>query len=148
MIRHLKKGMRKGVYYMEFDLKATADEVPMNWYLSQNGLKRIEEKARQLGAEIPDLQTREQANVFVQEAPVRQTESKPAPAVLKIDKPTTENEHISPATHPHLYYYSKKKKMWKLRKDADFNINAIKPLSKKFQKRLLKSNHRQKRREN
>ena len=59
---------------------------------------------------------------------------------MEAKKQLVEKEEItSPATHPHLYYFSKKKKMWKLRKDADFNISAIKPLSKKFQKRLVKS---------
>ncbi len=139
LIRHLRKGKKAGVYYMEFDLKATADEVPMNWYLSQNGLMRIEEKARKLADEIPDLKVKERLKVVEKQAAVSQTVPEPAPSKPKVENTQKENQQISPATHPHLYYYSKKKKTWKLKKDADFNISAIKPLGKKFQKRLMKS---------
>jgi hypothetical protein len=139
LLRHLKKGLKEGVFYMEFDLKATAEEVPMNWFLSQNGLKRIEEKARQLAAEIPDLKINAVAPLGVMDTATVKTAPPSTPEIRHVSEEKTGNEHISPATHPHLYYYSKKKKMWKLKKDADFNISAIKPLSRKFQKRLVKS---------
>lgn len=139
LIRHLKKGKKEGVYYMEFDLKATAEEVPMNWYLSRNGLKRIEEKAKQLATEVPELNLPEKGKAEVRKIPVTET-TNPVDSEKREEPPVkNENEQISPATHPHLYYYSKKKKMWKLKKDADFNISAIKPLGRKFQKRLVKS---------
>lgn len=135
LIRYLQSRNKKGTYYMEFDLKASADDIPMNWYLSKNGLARIEGKARHLAGKIPDVKATETATIVKKDTTTKRT----APA-LEAKKQLVEKEEItSPATHPHLYYFSKKKKMWKLKKDADFNISAIKPLSKKFQKRLVKS---------
>lgn len=140
LISELKKGQKEGIYYIEFDLKASADEVPMNWYLSENALKRIEEKARQMANEIPKMNIVKTTTVALNKT----SYLKPAPEIPIVRETKKENEHISPATHPHLYYFSKKKKMWKLRKDADFNISAIKPLGKKFQKRLMKSRNARK----
>jgi hypothetical protein len=120
---------------MEFDLKASADDIPMNWYLSKNGLANIEGKARHLAGKIPDLQTKEK----VVNARIDTTTKRTAPPMEVKKQLVEKKENISPATHPNLYYFSKKKKMWKLKKDADFNISAIKPLGKKFQKRLMKS---------
>jgi hypothetical protein len=135
LIRYLQSRNKKGAYYMEFDLKASADEVPMNWYLSKNGLARIEGKARQLAGKIPDLRAGERAATPRKDTAIKRT----APA-LAVKKQIVEKVEITtPATHPHLYYFSKKKKMWKLKKDADFNISSMKPLSKKFQKRFTRS---------
>jgi hypothetical protein len=140
LIRYLQSRNKKGIYYMEFDLKASADDVPMNWYLSKKGLARIEGKARHLAGKIPDLQAEKTATTLP-----KITITKPVAPRKSVEKQSTEKEeNISPATHPHLYYFSKKKKMWKLRKDADFNISAIKPLGKKFQKRLMKSRNARK----
>lgn len=46
---------------------------------------------------------------------------------------------ISPATHPHLYYFSLKQKKWKRRDEADFDLSKIRRLRKKKISRRPKS---------
>jgi hypothetical protein len=46
---------------------------------------------------------------------------------------------VSPATHPHLYYFSRKQKKWKRRDEADFDLTKIRPLRKKATRKRVQN---------
>jgi len=133
LLAHLKRNYPNQLYHLEFDLKASGSEIPMNWYLSPNGFKRIEKKAKQLSSTIPRFVFPQQRAIpdTVQE----NTELEPLKKTVFDNKSNPVPGIESRTSNPNLYYYSKKLKKWRKKSDADFNLVKIKPLGKTFGKR-------------
>jgi hypothetical protein len=135
VISHLKRHYKSHLYYIEFDLKASSDEIPMNWVLSPNSFGRIEQKCKQLTNHIPKIVFPNTLKASEMKPEAEQVSPIKTNAVEVAAKQVPNETNISIATHPHLYYYSHKRKMWRRKTEADFNLSKMKPLGKKFKTR-------------
>lgn len=126
--------------FVEFDLKSTADQVSMNWFLSISSLQHIQKR---LGQEMARNQSSllELENKSNGNCKVKKQELSFSNEILGKDsmvhplKPLQKTpEKINPKTHPWLYYFSKSQKKWKLKAEADFDVAKLKPLKKRKKK--------------
>lgn len=133
--------------YFYIDLRASGKTVPMNWYLTERARNHILKSVRKVSKEFPPQLL--SGCVFEKKGIQIEKPEKSKPDLLPLNdgkdhqkanlaKAMPEANH-SPATHPSLYYYSKKQKKWKLKSEADFKLSDLKPLKKPTKQKKPKS---------
>lgn len=141
LIQHLRQGSHKRFSYLETQLQQGKKAIPMNWYLSNEGLYELEVRSQASRKFLPGLRL----NALIPSKPdpevIKPAEKANIPNPLPASKPTKvatgdqTKEAIHFKTHPHLYYYSKRLKKWRLIKDADFNVKKLKPIRQNRKKK-------------
>jgi hypothetical protein len=124
---------------VEFDLNASNDEVPLNWFLSKKSISHIEKRLKMEFEKNKNQPFCKNSKPIVKVEPKKeQVFSDSSSSKMPIQKGKEASPpkplNISPKTHPGLYYFSKQKKKWKLKSEADFDVSKLKPLKKKRKK--------------
>lgn len=125
LLREQSKGR---LSYLETQLQNGRKSIPMNWFLSRSALNELESRSVASRKFIPNLDLKAAQVSLV--APKNEVKKESLDTVTINRKPEAKRNEISLKTHPHLYYFSKRLKKWRLIKDADFNIRKLKPLRK------------------
>jgi len=128
---------------LEFNLNANSTEIPMNWFLTKTARNRVEDQVEKVFKEKSTILNPE-VFWYTKKETVQNEEHEKEPDSSNIDiengaKANSQKTivinaklaFVSPAQNPGLYYFSKSKKEWRLKSEADFNLGNLQPLKGK-----------------
>ena len=151
LIRFLKNENQSGIFFVDFNLKALGREIPLSWYLSSGARKKIENRVEAaMEKTTGKLTVKNMFNSRVDSRPILAPAVKPESKEngntevrrdskkLVPSSNTVNSGLVSQSTHPYLYYYSKSRKEWRLKSEADFDIKKMKPYKKGRKRRRIK----------
>jgi hypothetical protein len=129
---------------LEFNLNASNLDIPMNWYLTKTARFNIEtqlvhtfkKNALILNPDSfwnskKEFRIKEKPSALVSDPIIPIVKMKPELLPAKNTFLESRLQNPSPSRNPELYYFSKSKKEWRLKSEADFNIGKLQPLRKK-----------------
>ena len=145
LIQYLNEGNQSHNSYIELDLKSNGDQIPMNWYLTNRARKNIQKRAievlksnsRPLNPDslFEKIQVHDKIDFMPIIIKDSNSKGENPRSINQRRTDTKQQQVISPASNSGLYYYSRKRKTWRLKSEADFKFTKLKPFKKRKKSR-------------